>query len=58
MALLLRGEDFEPELEVCLNVSLATAVTLSKRASAAAQTHIRRAVVTPIQSIAQPPRPE
>jgi hypothetical protein len=33
----LRSEDFEPELEVCLNVSLATTVTLPKRASTAAQ---------------------
>ena len=36
-ALLLRSEEFAPELEVCLNVSLATTVALSKRASAAAQ---------------------
>ena len=36
-ALLLRSEDFEPELEVCLNASLATTIILSKRASAAAQ---------------------
>ena len=36
-ALLLRSKDFEPEWEGCLNVSLATTVTLPKRASVAAQ---------------------